>query len=71
MRYTLKIDTILICFDTYDLAFKFTVFILLFLLVTLQKSSEVGIQQILDAHTNDLKKKFLNITVDVLRWTQT
>ena len=35
MRYTLKTDTILICFDTYALAFKFTVFILLFLHVTL------------------------------------
>ena len=35
MRYTLKIDTILICFDTYALAYKFTVFILLFLLVSL------------------------------------
>ena len=41
MRYTLKIDTILICFDTYALAFKLTVFILLFLLVTLWRSQHL------------------------------
>ena len=41
MRYTLKIDTTLICFDTYALAFKFTVFILLFLHVTLWRSQHL------------------------------
>ena len=52
MRYTLKIDTILICFDTYALVFKFTVFILLFLLVVTLISKAQKAQNIIFEKTN-------------------